>query len=106
MTTSQKETLDSIDYCIKFWEGAIDPEEVEEDPASEIRALLAEEHAIAIVLCTDHVLDTQPDLTEGQAWEVLQEVGRCLRALPQVPCIEETIRQVAESMFPEGQTEV
>ena len=39
----------------------------------DIDELLAGHHAIAIVWDIEHVKDQRPDLTDSQAWEVLQE---------------------------------
>ena len=39
-----------------------------------VRQLLAKQHSIAAIWCTDDVREMRPHLTEEQAWEVLQEV--------------------------------
>ena len=39
-----------------------------------VRQLLAQQHSIAAIWCTDDVRVIRPQLTEEQAWEVLQEV--------------------------------
>jgi hypothetical protein len=37
-----------------------------------IHRLLAKHHQIAVIWCVDDVIDIRPDLTDEQAWEVLQ----------------------------------
>jgi hypothetical protein len=40
-----------------------------------VRELLAKHHSIAAIWCTEDVQGVRPDLTEEQAWEVLEQVG-------------------------------
>ncbi|MGA2254537.1 MAG: hypothetical protein ABSG53_07750 [Thermoguttaceae bacterium] len=41
-----------------------------------VRELLAKHHSIAAIWCIDDVKGIRPDLTDEQASEVLEEVGR------------------------------
>jgi hypothetical protein len=66
----------------------------------DVHAILSAKRSIAIVFCTDDVLAERPDLTDGQAWEVLREVEQCHYACPEIPCITETIKEVAAKLFP------
>jgi hypothetical protein len=59
--------------------------------------VLADQHAIAIVWDTRHVKDQRPDLTEEQAWEVLQACEHDRLSDPML----ETIRLFAEKLYPE-----
>ncbi len=43
----------------------------------DIGELLADHHAIGIVWDIEHVKDQRPDLSDHQAWEVLQECQGC-----------------------------
>jgi len=61
--------------------------------------LLANQRAIAIVWDIQHVKDQRPDLSDQQAWEVLQECHQCHERLND-PMLE-TIRQVAENLYPQ-----
>ena len=64
----------------------------------DIDELLAGHHAIGIVWDIEHVKDQRPDLTDSQAWEVLQECQSCWERLND-PMLE-TIPQVADNLFP------
>ncbi len=64
----------------------------------DIGELLAEHHAIGIVWDIEHVKDQRPDLSDNQAWEVLQECQGCWDRLND-PMLE-TIRQQADGLFP------
>jgi len=64
----------------------------------DIDELLAEHQAIGIVWDVQHVKDQRPDLTDVQAWDVLQECQRSWERLNDP--ILETIRQVADNLFP------
>jgi hypothetical protein len=66
----------------------------------DIYELLDEQHAIALIWDTSHVKDQRPDLTEEQAWEVLQECQSSWDRLND-PMLE-TIHQVAENLYPTG----
>jgi hypothetical protein len=66
----------------------------------EVHAVLAARRSFAIVFCTDDVLAERPDLTDDEAEAVLREVENCHYACPEIPCITETIREVAARMFP------
>jgi hypothetical protein len=66
----------------------------------DVHAIAATQRSIAIVFCTDDVRAERPDLTDDQAWAVLQEVENCHYACPEIPCITETIREVAARLFP------
>jgi hypothetical protein len=60
--------------------------------------LLADHQAIAIVWDISHVKDQRPDLTEEQAWEVLRAIEHDRLNDPML----ETIRLVAENLYPGG----
>jgi len=66
----------------------------------DVHAVLAARRSFAIVFCTDDVFAERPDLTDDDAWAVLREVENCHYACPEIPCITETIREVAARMFP------
>ncbi len=63
-----------------------------------VHQLLAEHHAIAQVWDISHIRDQRPDLTDEQAWGVLQECDRSWDRLSD-PMLA-TIRQVAKTLFP------
>ena len=65
----------------------------------DIGELLAEHQAIGIIWDIEHVKDQRPDLSDEQAWEVLQECQRSWERLND-PMLE-TIRQVADNLFPQ-----
>jgi len=96
---------DAIDDVLNEMEEAIDnirkfrPERVMHQADVDIGELLAEHHAIPIVWDSQHVRDQRPDLTDEQAWEVLQECQRSWERLND-PMLE-TIRQVADNLFPQ-----
>jgi len=60
--------------------------------------LLAKHHAIGIVWESAHVKDQRPELTDEQAWQVLQECQRSWERLND-PMLK-TIRQVADNLYP------
>lgn len=62
--------------------------------------LLADNLAIGIVWDTSHVKDQRPDLTDEQAWQVLQECQSSWDRLNDA--MLETIRQVAGNLYPTG----
>ena len=64
----------------------------------DIDELLAEHHAIGIVWDIEHIKDQRRDLTDEQAWQVLQECQRSWERLND-PMLE-TIRQVADKFYP------
>jgi hypothetical protein len=64
-----------------------------------VHDLLARERRIAIIWQTDDVLEVRPDLTEDQAWEVLQLAEADHDANHGI-CWE-TLVITAESLFPE-----
>lgn len=41
-----------------------------------VEQLLAKHRSIAAIWCIDDVKGVRPDLTDDQAWEVLEQVGR------------------------------
>jgi hypothetical protein len=65
----------------------------------DIGELLAEHQAIGIIWDIQHLKDQRPDLTDDQAWDVLQECQRSWERLND-PMLE-TIRQVADNLFPQ-----
>ncbi len=96
---------DAIDEILGEMEDAIEnirkcrPEKVTHQAEVDIGELLADHHAISIVWDVHHVMDQRPDLYQEQAWEVLQECQRSWERLSD-PRLE-TIRQVADILFPE-----
>lgn len=63
-----------------------------------VHRLLAEEHKIAAIWCTDDVLGIRPDLNEEQAWEVLEQVGDIHDAEWGISWT--TLETVADDLFP------
>jgi len=64
---------------------------------TDIHALLAERGEIALIWSIDDVQAVRPDLTDKQAWEVLQKVERCHDATLGVTWL--TLECVAEELF-------
>jgi hypothetical protein len=64
----------------------------------DIDQLLLDRQAIALIWEVTHVQDQRPDLSEEQAWEVLQECDRSWDRLND-PMLAR-ISQVAENLFP------
>lgn len=64
----------------------------------DVHDLLADHQAIAIVWDVSHVKDQRPDLSEEQAWQVLQAVEHDRLNDPML----ETIRHVADNLYPIG----
>jgi hypothetical protein len=98
---------DAIDAIIGEIEEAIEnirkyrPENITHSVDVDIDELLADHQAIAIVWDIQHIRDHRPDLTDAEAWEVLQECQRSWDRLND-PMLE-TIRQVADNPFPQPQ---
>jgi len=96
---------DAIDNVLIEMEEAIEnirryrPEKVTHLEDVDIDDLLADHQAIGIVWEVQHVIDQRPDLKHEQAWEVLQECQRSWDRLND-PMLE-TIRQVADNLFPQ-----
>ena len=64
----------------------------------DVMELLAKDHLIAVIRDVQLVLDERPDLTGNEAWKVLQD---CQPRFEQVTDeVRQTVRQVAESLFP------
>ena len=64
----------------------------------DVAELLAKDHSIGIIRDVQLVLDQRSDLTEDEAWKVLQ---LCQSHFEQVTdTVREIVRQVAESLFP------
>jgi hypothetical protein len=63
-----------------------------------VRELLAKQHSIAAIWCTDDVRGVRPHLTEDQAWEVLQQVDDLHDAEWGITWT--TLETVADDMFP------
>jgi hypothetical protein len=82
-----EEAIDNVIYTVLHHHETID-----------VNQLLAEHHAIAQVWDVSHIRDQRPDLTDEQAWEVLQECDRSWDRLSD-PMLA-TIRQVAKNLFP------
>jgi hypothetical protein len=93
---------DAIDSVISEVEEAIEnirkysPSDLERTIDVDLEELLADHQAIAIVWDTSHVKDQRPDLSEEQAWEVLQAIDYDRLNDPML----ETIRHVAENLHP------
>lgn len=69
-----------------------------DDINSHVHELLAKHHSIAAIWSTDDVRGVRPHLTEDQAWEVLQEVGR--RQDAELGITWMTLEDAADDMFP------
>lgn len=63
-----------------------------------IDELLESRHLIALIWSTEDVLIVRPDLSEEQAWQVLQKVDRDHDSVSQINW--ETIEWYADAMFP------
>ena len=93
---------DAIDSAVSEVEEAIENIRKYSRPFSkhtidvDIEEMLADHQAIAIVWDTSHVKDQRPDLSEEQAWEVLQAIEYDRLNDPML----ETIRQLAENLHP------
>jgi len=68
------------------------------DVNSHVRELLAKQHSIATIWSTDDVRGIRPDLTEDQAWEVLQQVDDIHDADCGINWT--TLETVAEDLYP------
>ena len=64
----------------------------------DIHALLAQRKQIAAIWSIEDVQGVRPDLTEEQAWEVLEEVGRKHDAEYGISWI--TLETMADILFP------
>ena len=69
------------------------------DVNRQVRELLAKQHSIAAIWCTEDVLGVRPHLTEEQAWEVLQQVDDQHDAAWGICWI--TLETVADDLFPQ-----
>ncbi|OWK46455.1 hypothetical protein [Fimbriiglobus ruber] len=87
LTKEIERAVDTIIYALLHHREAID-----------IDQLLVEHQAIAQVWDTSHVRDQRPDLTDEQAWEVLQECDRFWDRLNDP--MRATIRRVTEYFYP------
>jgi hypothetical protein len=67
-----------------------------------VRQLLAKQHSIAVIWCTDDVREIRPHLTEKQAWEVLQEIDDQQDAECGINWT--TLETTTDDMFPKGST--
>lgn len=63
----------------------------------DIDTLLAERKQIAVVWCIEDAQEVRPDLTDDQAWEVLQNVRRYHDAT--IGVTWETLECVAQMLF-------
>jgi len=73
-----------------------DPESF--DVNRHVRELLAKHHSIAAIWHIDDVKDIRPDLTDEQAWEVLEQVGDIHDAEWGINWT--TLETVADDLFP------
>ncbi|HWG42673.1 MAG TPA: hypothetical protein VN688_07795 [Gemmataceae bacterium] len=65
--------------------------------ALDMHELLASRRKIAAIWCMEDVLEVRPDLTEKQAWEVLEQVER--RRDATIGITWDTLEMVAEDLF-------
>ncbi len=77
--------------------GKYRPLQLKHTVAVDIDELLEDNRSIGIVWETQHVKDLRPDLTEEQAWEVLQACEHDRLSDPML----ETIRLFAEKLYPQ-----
>jgi hypothetical protein len=63
-----------------------------------VHQLLAKHHSIAAIWCIDDVKGIRPHLTDEQAWEVLEEVGRKHDAEWGITWM--TLETMADDLFP------
>ena len=68
-----------------------------------VHQFLAKHHSIAAIWSTDDVRGVRPQLTEEQAWEVLQQVGDIHDA--EWGICWTTLETVADDMFPQQDEE-
>jgi hypothetical protein len=73
------------------------PEPVDID--CQVHALLAKQNKIAVIWCIEDVRGLRPDLSDEQAWEVLQQVRDIHDADWGINWT--TLEQVADDLFPE-----
>jgi len=73
-----------------------DTDEIDIDP--NVHQLLAKQNKIAIIWCTEDVQGLRPDLSEDQAWEVLQQVEDIHDAEYGINWT--TLKTVADDLFP------
>ena len=64
-----------------------------------VHELLAKHRRIAAIWCTDDVRGVRPHLTDDQAWEVLQQVGRPPRR--RVGHHWTTLETIADDLYPQ-----
>jgi hypothetical protein len=64
-----------------------------------VHQLLAEHRQIAAIWCIDDVKGIRPDLTDDQAWEVLEQIGDKHDA--EMGISWTTLETVADDLFPE-----
>ena len=70
--------------------------------SNDARQLLAKLRMIGVVWCIEDVKEVRPDLTDDQAWEVLQEVERKHNA--EIGISWFTLQVFADELFPESET--
>jgi hypothetical protein len=73
------------------------------DVNQHVLELLAQRHSIAAIWCTDDVRGIRPDLTEEQAWEVLQQVDNQHDA--ECGITWATLEVIADDLFPQPDDE-
>ena len=69
------------------------------DVNGHVRKLLAKHHRVAVIWCAEDVREMRPDLSEDQAWEVLQAVDDYHDAESGISWT--TLETVADDLFPE-----
>ena len=74
-----------------------------DDEPIDAHLLLAKHRMIGVIWCIQDVQQVRPDLTDDQAWEVLQEVERKHDAEWGINWT--TLEQFAEELFPETTSE-
>lgn len=62
----------------------------------DIHKLLAEQRKVACIWCVSDVLEVRPDLSESEAWDVLQDAERRHSTI----LSWDVLRGVAEQLFP------
>jgi hypothetical protein len=97
----------AIDDILGEFEEAVDnirkyrPAKVVHQQEIDIDEVLAEHHAIAIVWDIRHVKDQRPDLSDAQAWQVLQECRQDKYCFDRYhDAMREMILDSAEKLFP------
>ena len=73
-------------------------DDAEREAASDLHQLLEQNHQIAHLWGVEDVMDVRPDLSEDQAWEVLQTCDR--RKDSTMGITWDTIKIIADDLYP------